>query len=72
GKYIIEKEENIASEIKVSKKEYTVRKNDTLWKIAEKHLGSGHRWKYLYEFNKDKIKDANKLKPGMIIIIPME
>ncbi|MBU1933245.1 MAG: OmpA family protein, partial [Candidatus Omnitrophica bacterium] len=72
GKYIVEKEEKIESEIKVSKKEYTIQKNDTLWKIAKEHLGSGYRWKYLYELNKDKIKDANKLKPGMTIVIPIE
>lgn len=64
--------EEIASEIKVSTKEYTIQKNDSLWKIAAKELGSGHRWKYLYELNKDKIKNPNKLKTGTIITIPIE
>jgi nucleoid-associated protein YgaU len=43
-----------------------------LWKIAAKELGGGHRWKYLYELNKDKIKNPNKLKPGTKITIPIE
>ncbi len=72
GKFIEEKKENIESEVKVSTKEYTIQKNDSLWKIAEKELGSGHRWKYLYELNKDKIKNPNKLKTGQKIIIPIE
>jgi len=72
GKFIEEKKENVESEVKVSTKEYTIQKNDSLWKIAEKELGSGHRWKYLYELNKDRIKNPNKLKTGQKIIIPIE
>jgi outer membrane protein OmpA-like peptidoglycan-associated protein len=72
GKYIIEKEEHVESAVKVSQKEYIIQKNDSLWKIAEKELGSGHRWKYLYELNKDRIKNPNKLKAGQKIIIPIE
>ena len=45
---------------------------DTLSKIAKEQLGAAHRWKYLYELNKDKINDPNKLKPGKKIIIPIE
>ncbi len=72
GKYLIEKEEKIESEVKVSTKTYTIQKGDTLWKIAQRELGGGHRWKYLYELNKDKIKDPNKLKAGITIVIPIE
>jgi len=72
GKYIIEKEERVESAVKVSQKEYIIKKGDSFWKIAEKELGSGHRWKYLYELNKDRIKNPNKLKTGQKIIIPVE
>jgi len=72
GKYIIEGEEHVESAVEVSQKEYTIQKGDSFWKIAEKELGSGHRWKYLYELNKDKIKNPNKLKAGQKIIIPLE
>ncbi len=72
GKYIVEKEEQVESKVKVSHLEYTIEKGDTLWKIAEKELGKGYRWKYIYELNKDKIKDPNRLKTGTKIIIPVE
>lgn len=70
--FLIEKEEIIESEIKVSTKEYVVKKGDTLSKIAHKQLGKASRWKYIYELNKDRIKDPNKLKVGQKIIIPIE
>lgn len=72
GKYIIEKEEKIESSVKVSTKEYTIKSGDTLSKIAKEQLGGAHRWKYLYEINKDRINDPNKLKAGKKIIIPIE
>ncbi|MDD4940780.1 MAG: OmpA family protein [Candidatus Omnitrophica bacterium] len=72
GKYIAEVQESVESAVKVSTKEYTVKKGDSLWKIAEKELGSGHRWQYLYELNKDRIKNSNRLKPGQTLLIPVE
>lgn len=72
GKYLIEKEELVESEVQVSTKEYVVQKGDTLSKIAQEQLGRASRWKYLYEINKDRIKDPNKLKAGQKIIIPIE
>lgn len=72
GKFVMEKEEEVASKVEVSTREYTVKKDDSLWKIAEKEMGSGHRWKYLYEVNKERIKNPNKLRAGQKIIIPVE
>lgn len=72
GKKIVEEKENIESHLEVSTKEYTIQKNDSLWSIAAKQLGSGHRWKNLYELNKDKIKNPNKLRVGTKIVIPIE
>lgn len=72
GKFLLEKEENVESELQVSTKNYKVQKGDTLWKIAQKELGSGHRWKYLYELNRNKIKTPHKLKAGTTIVIPVE
>ncbi len=72
NKFLIEKEEDIESDIKVSTKEYVIKKGDSLWKIAEKEYGGGYRWKYLYELNKEKIKDPNNLKEGIVILIPVE
>ncbi len=66
------KKENVGSETKVPTKEYTIQIGDSLWKIAEKELGSGHRWQSIYELNKDKMKGPNKLKAGQKIIIPVK
>jgi peptidoglycan-associated lipoprotein len=72
GKYVVEKEEHVESGVKVSTSEYTVQPNDSLWKIAAQQMGNGNRWQYLYELNKDRIKNPNKLKKGTVIIIPVE
>ena len=69
---MVEEETIVESESKVATKEYVVQKNDSLWKIAQKELGGGHRWKTLYELNKNKIKDPNKLKVGTKLTIPVE
>ena len=72
GRYIVEKDERVESGIRVSTREYVIKKNDSLWRIAEREMGSGNRWKYLYELNKDRVKDPGKLKTGQTIIIPVE
>lgn len=72
GKYVVEEKENVESGMKVSTTEYTIKANDSLWKIAQKEMGNGNRWQYLYELNKDRIKNPNKLKKGTVIIIPIE
>ncbi|HOX09099.1 MAG TPA: OmpA family protein [Candidatus Omnitrophota bacterium] len=72
NKYVIEEEKQVESKVKVSTKEYIVKKGDTLSSIARSELGKANRWKYLYELNKERIKDPNKLKSGTKIIIPIE
>lgn len=72
GKYIVETDEKVESAVKVSTREYVIKKNDSLWKIAEREMGNGNRWKYLYELNKDRISSPNKLRTGQTIIIPVE
>lgn len=72
GKFLVEEERKIESEVRVQTREYVIQKGDTLSKIAKKQLGKAHRWKYLYELNRDVIKDPNKLKPGKKIVIPVE
>ena len=70
--YVMEEKQTIESTIQVSTREYTVQKRDTLSKIARKELGGAHRWVYLYNLNKDRIKNPDKLKPGDKILIPVE
>jgi len=49
--------------------EYTVEKNDSLWKIAVKFYEDGYRWSEIYEDNKEKIFNPNGLEIGMILTI---
>jgi outer membrane protein OmpA-like peptidoglycan-associated protein len=72
GKYLEEKQEELEGEVKVSTREYVIQKGDTLSSIAQKEYGKPSRWKNLYEFNKGRIKNPNKLKPGQKILIPIE
>ncbi|MFA5068948.1 MAG: OmpA family protein [Candidatus Omnitrophota bacterium] len=71
-RFLLQEEKKIEAEIKVTTKEYIVQDGDSLSKIAKEHLGGAHRWQYLYELNKDKIANPNKLKKGQKIILPVE
>jgi len=53
---------------------YKVKKNDSLWKIAQRPdvYGNGNKWKKIYEANKEKIKTPNKLRPGIELVIPQD
>ncbi len=52
--------------------DYTIQKNDTLQKISKKFYDTYRKWPQIYEANKDKIKDPNRIKPGVTIRIPAE
>ena len=69
---VLEETQEIESAVKVSTKEYIIRKNDTLCKIAAREYGDGNQWRRIYNINRDRIKDPNKLKTGQRIIIPVE
>jgi nucleoid-associated protein YgaU len=49
---------------------YVVVKNDTLYSIAAKVLGNGHRWREIYELNKDKLERPEDLQVGMELKLP--
>lgn len=49
---------------------YTVRPGDTLWKIAQAHLGSGRRWQEIYAANTDVLGEPNSVVPGMKLKLP--
>ncbi len=68
----IEEKQEVESAVKVSTKEYTIQKGDTLWAIAAKEYGDGRQWKRIYEFNKDVIANPNRPKKGTKIEIPVE
>lgn len=73
GLYDIEYELNVATgEIKESYPvKYTVKKNDSLAKIAKKYYGNSAYWMFIYNENKDIIKNPNTILEGWTIIVPL-
>jgi nucleoid-associated protein YgaU len=43
---------------------YTVRRGDTLMKIAFENYGDLYRWREIYEANRNQIQDPNQVPPG--------
>jgi nucleoid-associated protein YgaU len=49
---------------------YTVKENDTLWKIASAQLGSGVRWEEIKQLNSDVLKGGEQVRVGMRLKLP--
>ena len=47
-----------------------VRRGDSLWRIARRHLGKGKKWGEFYAANKEKIDNPDLIYPGQVLIIP--
>ena len=52
--------------------EYHVRKNDSLYSIAEEQLGSGRRYVEILELNRDRLPDASMLRIGLRLRMPAD
>ncbi|QIB44213.1 BTAD domain-containing putative transcriptional regulator [Streptomyces aureoverticillatus] len=55
------------------------RHHDSLWEIAERHLGDGRRYKEIYQLNKDReqpdgsrLSEASLIRPGWIMEMPAD
>ncbi|MGW1542409.1 BTAD domain-containing putative transcriptional regulator [Streptomyces sp. NPDC002309] len=53
------------------------RHHDSLWEVAERHLGDGRRYKEIYALNKDReqpdgsrLSEASLIRPGWIMEMP--
>ena|SRR5688500_11797520 len=51
-------------------KTYTVKPGDTLSAIAKEHLGSAGAYMKIFELNKDKLSDPDKITPGQVLRLP--
>ena len=51
-------------------KTYTVKSNDSLCKIAKKFYGSEQEWKIIYQYNRDILKNPDKLRSGIRLKLP--
>lgn len=48
----------------------TVARGDTLVALARKHLNDEHRWREIYELNKDKLSSPDNIREGMELKLP--
>lgn len=59
---------NIHPDPEITYREYTVKRGDSLWKIARTYLGSGHRYSEIMEINGLK---SETIHPGQILKLPL-
>ena len=52
-------------------KTYTVKAGDTLSAIAKSQLGNAGDYMKIFEANKDKLSDPNKIQPGQVLRSPL-
>lgn len=53
-----------------AKRTYTVKKGDTLWKIAKQYYGNGALYTKIYDANTNQIANPNLIYVGQVFVIP--
>lgn len=66
---IEEKSEKLPT-VRAASSRYTVRKGDSLFRIAREQYGSNSAWKKIYEANRDQLPSPDRLKVGMTLRLP--
>jgi nucleoid-associated protein YgaU len=58
---------------------YVVQRYDSLWDIAERHLGNGLRWGEIFELNRNVVQDdgsrlenPDRIYPGWRLVLPAD
>lgn len=49
---------------------YTVKPGDSLSAIAQKFYGNANEYNRIFEANRDKLSDPNRIQPGQELVIP--
>ena len=49
---------------------YTVKKNDSLWTIAQEVYGDGTKWQAIFQANRGVLKHKDDLKIGQVLTLP--
>ena len=49
---------------------YTVKSGDSLSKISKQYYGDASQYMRIFEANRDKLDDPNKIQPGQELVIP--
>lgn len=60
-----------STEAAVRDREYTVREGDTLSHIATAHYGRASEWPRIFEANRDRLDDPDRIQPGQVLRIPL-
>jgi LysM repeat protein len=59
-----------ASQSRSGGQTYTVKPGDSLSKIAQQFYGKASEYNKIFEANRDKLNDPNKIQPGQELVIP--
>ena len=49
---------------------YTVVAGDSLSKIAKREYGDANKWRAIFEANRDKLEDPDRIYPGQVLTLP--
>lgn len=69
-KKVVEKKAKPRPDNRVQTKVYKLVKGDSLWKVAQKFLGTGTRWPEIQKLNKIPTSKLRKLPIGLAVKIP--
>jgi nucleoid-associated protein YgaU len=48
----------------------TVKKGDSLSKIAKRELGDANKWQAIFDANRDQISNPDLIQPGQVLVLP--
>ena len=51
---------------------YTIAAGDSLSKIAKHFYGEAHKWRQIFDANRDILDDPDEIQPGQTLKIPSE
>ena len=54
-----------------AEQQYTVRRGDSPWRIAERHLGAGERWRELRHTDGRSLTSREIIRPGQVLLLPL-
>ncbi len=49
---------------------YTVVAGDSLSKIAKREYGDANKWHAIFDANRDKLQDPDRIYPGQVLTLP--